>query len=571
MKRVWRGAIAALPLLLAASLAGAADRAMIVLDASGSMWGQIDGRPKLEIARDTLRGVLSSLPAELEFGLVAYGHREKASCEDIELVVRPAPGSAGAVISAAERLKFLGRTPLSAAVREAAEALSYTENKATVILITDGVETCNADPCAVATELERAGIDFTAHVVGFGLSAEEGREVACLAGNTGGRYIEASDEAGLKEALVAAVTAKVAAEPAPAPEPGQAPQPAPAPVAAAEPAPPPAPPVPEFNFMPALVLGEGGEAIGDAGQSWVIHEARPDGGRGDYVTTEYGRYRGRLAPGDYVVTAKLGRAEVEQRITIDEDAPAEPVFVLDAGTLVIHPRPSEGAEIAEDAAVAVEYPGGEHAATFYGETSVVLPAGLQKVTVRIGSGEVGETIRLDAGGTVEKDIVVGVGRIVVNARYAAGGDRVDASGVSFNVVAAAKEPDGSRRHVASAFGPDSAFDLPTGGYVLIARLEEASAETPFEIRAGETTGVEAVLDAGVLSVSAPGFAEIAVFSAGKDAQGNRRAFGLAYSDSHQVTLPAGDYAVVARKDGSNASKEIQATVRAGERTELMMR
>ena len=93
MTQFWRGAIAALPLLIAASLAGAADRAIIVLDASGSMWGQIDGRPKLEIARDTLRGVLSSLPDGLELGLMAYGHREKDSCEDVELVVPPAAGS----------------------------------------------------------------------------------------------------------------------------------------------------------------------------------------------------------------------------------------------------------------------------------------------------------------------------------------------------------------------------------------------------------------------------------------------------------------------------------------------
>ena len=71
----------------------AADRAIIVLDASGSMWGQIDGRPKVEIARETLRTVLQTVPSDMELGLMAYGHREKGSCEDIELVVPPAAGS----------------------------------------------------------------------------------------------------------------------------------------------------------------------------------------------------------------------------------------------------------------------------------------------------------------------------------------------------------------------------------------------------------------------------------------------------------------------------------------------
>ena len=57
------------------------------------MWGQIDGKPKLEIARDTLRTVLQTMPADLELGLMAYGHREKGTCDDIELIVPPAAGT----------------------------------------------------------------------------------------------------------------------------------------------------------------------------------------------------------------------------------------------------------------------------------------------------------------------------------------------------------------------------------------------------------------------------------------------------------------------------------------------
>ena len=168
-------------------------QSIIVLDASGSMWGQIEGRPKLEIAREALGSVLAEMPPETEMGLMAYGHREKGSCSDIELVVAPAPGTAEAITSAANAMKFLGKTPLTEAVRQAAVELKSTEAKATVILITDGIETCEADPCALGAELEASGVDFTAHVVGFGLTAEEGATVACLAENTGGRYIEAKD------------------------------------------------------------------------------------------------------------------------------------------------------------------------------------------------------------------------------------------------------------------------------------------------------------------------------------------------------------------------------------------
>ena len=73
--------LAALIVLWETALGLAADRAIIVLDASGSMWGQIDGRPKVEIARETLRTVPQSVPADMELGLMAYGHRRKGDQE----------------------------------------------------------------------------------------------------------------------------------------------------------------------------------------------------------------------------------------------------------------------------------------------------------------------------------------------------------------------------------------------------------------------------------------------------------------------------------------------------------
>jgi Mg-chelatase subunit ChlD len=181
---------------------------MIVLDGSGSMWGQIDERTKIEIARETLSQVLEEATTEMNIGMIAYGHRERGACGDIELLVpvTPAAQSVSQIISAASNLQPKGKTPLSDAVRMAAETMRYTENAATVVLVTDGIETCNADPCALASELEAAGIDFTTHVVGFGLSADEGQQVQCLADITGGAYFSASDAGGLQDALTRAIT-----------------------------------------------------------------------------------------------------------------------------------------------------------------------------------------------------------------------------------------------------------------------------------------------------------------------------------------------------------------------------
>lgn len=203
----------------------AADKVAIVFDGSGSMWGQIEGRAKIEIAREAMTGVLGTLPGDLELGLIAYGHREKGNCADIELVVPPATGTAPAIKAATDKISPRGKTPLSAAVRQAAETLKFTEDKATVVLVTDGIETCNADPCALGNELAALGVNFTAHVIGFGLSEEEGRQVACLAENTGGLYIQASNTAELSDALTQTVEATplqveeaAVTEPAPLPD-----------------------------------------------------------------------------------------------------------------------------------------------------------------------------------------------------------------------------------------------------------------------------------------------------------------------------------------------------------------
>ncbi|MER9462775.1 VWA domain-containing protein [Mesorhizobium sp. M0387] len=550
MAGLLRSVAAALLLLSMTSLGFAANKVIIILDASGSMWAQIDGKPKLEIARESLRTVLQSVPGDDEIGFMAYGHREKGSCDDIELIVPPQAGSASAISAAADSLKFLGKTPLTAAVKQAAEALKYTEDKATVVLITDGLETCEGDPCALGKELEASGVDFTVDVVGFGLTADEGKQIACLADNTGGKYIQASDEKALQEALVETVAA-----PAPAPEPAPAPAPAPAP----EPA------KPEFNFIPSVVMAEGGDPITD-GNAWEVYKAKADGTHGEAVTTQYNNYEANLEPGDYVVVARADEARAEQKVKIEAGQVYKPLFTLNAGTMLIHPKPSQGAEISDEAHVDFAFPGGS--TTHYGDTRIIVPAGEQKVTVAIGSGSVTENIQLAAGQTVEKDIVVGVGHAAVNAYYTAGGDKADSSGISVQIVKAKKKIDGSRDDVAHSYGPDSKFWLPPDDYVAVTSLELATVEQPFSVKVGDVKDVKVTLDAGVLVMSAPGAYSIEVLSSKKDIQGNRKALGLSYGDTWQQTIAAGDYVVVRHMSDQGHDKEMPVTVKAGERSEI---
>lgn len=192
---------AALAAFGSAAVAQGSGNTTLVLDASGSMWGQIDGEAKITIAQRAVTDLLTELPDDAALGLVAYGHRERGQCGDIETLVAPGTGTRSDVLNALNAISPRGKTPLSDAVLHAAEGLAYTEDRATVILISDGIETCDADPCAVAQRLEETGIDFTAHVIGFDVDGEAAEQLSCLANATGGQFLAADDATGLADAL----------------------------------------------------------------------------------------------------------------------------------------------------------------------------------------------------------------------------------------------------------------------------------------------------------------------------------------------------------------------------------
>lgn len=189
-------------------------KTMLVLDASGSMWGQIGGKPKIAIAREAVDTMLDGWNGG-DIGLMAYGHRRKGDCADIEVLQPVAKADAAAIRRQVGAIDPKGMTPITASVRMAAGQLRHTEQKATVILVSDGEETCNADPCALGKELEAVGVDFTAHVVGFDIEkgSKAHRQLQCLAASTGGRYIEARNAAELHEALGEVAAAKPAPKP----------------------------------------------------------------------------------------------------------------------------------------------------------------------------------------------------------------------------------------------------------------------------------------------------------------------------------------------------------------------
>ncbi|HUF56320.1 MAG TPA: VWA domain-containing protein [Thermohalobaculum sp.] len=270
-------------------------KTILVLDASGSMWGQIEGRAKITIAQEVVAGLLADMPGDRALGLTAYGHRRKGDCGDIETLVPPAPGTADEVLAAVMAIKPKGKTPLSAAVLAAAEVLKYTEEPATVVLVSDGRETCDLDPCEVGRRLEETGVGFTAHVVGFDVADEADRaQLRCLAESTGGRFLTASNAAELAEALD---EVSVAPPPPPAPEP--------------EPA------LTDMVFI--ATDGEGGPQV-RRGLVWTL---TGDDGELMVETMEIPDLRMALSPGGYrVEVLRLDDEQtVARAVTVAEGAP----------------------------------------------------------------------------------------------------------------------------------------------------------------------------------------------------------------------------------------------------------
>ncbi|WP_417410891.1 vWA domain-containing protein [Hoeflea sp.] len=196
------GLTAAILLLLNSPASAAGDSATIlVFDGSGSMWAELEGRTRIEVARDVLSEYLNGRDMSRPLGVIAYGHRRRGDCADIEILFPSGVYNAPDVSSQVNSLNPKGKTPISDALREAARQVPRTAEEADIILITDGIETCVPDVCTIADELAESGIKIRAHVVGFGLSEAEADTLACIPERTGGKLLRPGTGQELAEAL----------------------------------------------------------------------------------------------------------------------------------------------------------------------------------------------------------------------------------------------------------------------------------------------------------------------------------------------------------------------------------
>ena len=221
--KILRSALAATAMTaLATPAISAQSDILFVLDGSGSMWGQIQGEAKISTAKNTMVDLMDSVPADARVGLMTYGTTSKSSCTDVS-VLNGLGASRDEVKASIQGLKPLGKTPIQTSLIEGISLLTKTQPtdvQKSLVLVSDGIETCDGDPCAVAENAAASGVGMKIHVVGFDVDAEARAQLECIAEKGNGQYFNAADTDGFKKAMEEVVqVAQAQPEPEPEPEP----------------------------------------------------------------------------------------------------------------------------------------------------------------------------------------------------------------------------------------------------------------------------------------------------------------------------------------------------------------
>lgn len=189
----------------------------LVLDASGSMNARLpSGQTRIDAAKAAVAELVGKMEGETRLSLWAYGHQastQRKDCRDTALLVDFAPVATnrGDIAAKARMLEARGYTPITRSLTLAAESIAREESaERVIILVSDGQETCEADPCVAAKAIAAADAKLVIHTIGFGVGAASRMQLQCIASVARGRYFDAQDARGLTTVLSQATVTKAA-------------------------------------------------------------------------------------------------------------------------------------------------------------------------------------------------------------------------------------------------------------------------------------------------------------------------------------------------------------------------
>ncbi|MCC6684888.1 MAG: VWA domain-containing protein, partial [Bacteroidia bacterium] len=191
------------PAALCAQQNGNKTRILFLLDASGSMLAQMDkGKERMDVAKRLLSSVLDSLAQykNVEVALRVYGHQSPIvdqNCKDTKLEVGFKANNHGDIKKKLQTISPKGTTLIAYSLTQAANDFPDKNARNIIILITDGLEECKGDPCAVSEALQRNGVVLRPFIIGVGAMTDDFRKAfECV-----GRFYDASTEATFANAL----------------------------------------------------------------------------------------------------------------------------------------------------------------------------------------------------------------------------------------------------------------------------------------------------------------------------------------------------------------------------------
>jgi Ca-activated chloride channel family protein len=177
-------------------------RILFVLDCSQSMAGYWEKSRKIDIAREFLTKTVDSLEQiqNVEMALRVYGHQSVVppqDCNDTRLEVPFGPHNASLIRRKLRYLNPKGTTPIANSLALTASDFTTCDDcRNVVILITDGIEACEGDPCRVSSDLQKKGIILKPFIIGIGIDPEFRRTFECV-----GQYYNAAEETRFREVL----------------------------------------------------------------------------------------------------------------------------------------------------------------------------------------------------------------------------------------------------------------------------------------------------------------------------------------------------------------------------------
>ncbi len=181
-------------------------RILFLFDASQSMYAKWESNTKFEVAKKMLGEMVDSLQAfnNLELALRIYGHTKRyppQDCDDTRLEIPFGKQNGYAIKRRLDEINPSGTTPIARSLEACGSDFPKSPARNIIILITDGVEECNGDPCAVSALLQRKGIILKPFIIGLGLNKDFIKSFDCV-----GNYFDATDETQFRNAFNIVIT-----------------------------------------------------------------------------------------------------------------------------------------------------------------------------------------------------------------------------------------------------------------------------------------------------------------------------------------------------------------------------